>query len=145
MTLLEQAYEYRRLLSRCHSDAGLEMAEIQELAAAEARLLATLAETPRIDLVANVRGGKADDRVRVVGIGPASLSLAACPYLDAGSIVEVAIEDATRALSYRFKAAVLSLTEDDGDQYTAVLELVGAPVLLRRRLRTNEHITAEAA
>lgn len=143
-SLLEQVYEYRRLLARCRSDAGLEMAEIQELAGLEAQLVTTLGHPNTIDLVATVRGGKADDRVRLVAIGPSTMALAASPYVEAGTKVEVVVDDEEHGLSYRFKAIAISLDDDAHDLFRIGLELLGSPILLRRRLRTAE-LVAEAA
>jgi hypothetical protein len=143
IALLEQLYEYRRLLGRCGSDDGLEMGEIQQLAALDAQLAASLDQPRPRDVIAVVRGASSDDRVKLVDLCHTTMTIAACPFLDIGAKLDVMIDDEERALSYRFKARVLRF-ELDGSGNRITLELVGAPLLLRRRQRTAE-LVAHAA
>jgi hypothetical protein len=142
MSSLELVYQYRLLLGKCSSGAGLTYDEIDELTALEAAFAASdddqrAAEgrrfrRERVDLSAVLRGGKLHDAVTVAELAPGGLVCRSAPWAETGDAVEIVIEDESRSLSYRFKARVSWLREEhEGDDYVLGLEFVGIPVLVR--------------
>jgi hypothetical protein len=145
-TAVESVYELRQLLARCQSPAGLDMAEIEAMVALEAEFAGPGTQVRAVDLVARVRSGSNEDRVQLVAVGPSAMALTGAPYLDDGALVELLIDDDGAGHSYRFKGRVAALDDDEGDLYRARIELIGAPLLLRKPLRTIEMpAAAEAA
>jgi hypothetical protein len=138
MSALDLVYQYRQLLGKCASGAGLSFDEIETLSALEAAFLED--RGPHLDgrrfrretvsLPAVVRGGKLHDAVTVADIGPGGMVCSSAPYADEGTAVEIVIDDVELGLTYRFKARVQWLRED-GDDYTLGFEWTGTPVLLR--------------
>jgi hypothetical protein len=83
-----------------------------------------------VDMIAMVRGGDLNDRVKVAELAPGGLVVRQAPYVDEGMQIEIVIDDSDYARSYRFKARVSWLREDVGDDFALGLELVGMPVLI---------------
>jgi hypothetical protein len=144
-TALELLYEYRHLMGKCRSGAGLDMDEIQALDAIEALFAddAATAETAQPGgLTTVIRGAKLCDEVRLESILLERLVVAGCPYVECAATVEVIIEDPELRLSYRFRGEV-AWTRDDGKGRLAVgIELVGVPVLVRRGPKTGRPLAA---
>jgi hypothetical protein len=137
MSALDRVYQYRLLLGKSASGAGLSFDEIEALTALEAAFAETAA--PSVDgrrfrreavtLPALVRGGKLNDAVTVADIGPGGMVCGAAPYAEVGDAVEIVIDDVELALTYRFKARV-QWRREDGDDYAARLRVdrhAGAP------------------
>ena len=97
MTALDRVYQYRLLLGKAASGAGLSFDEIEALTALEA----AFAEDahPAVDgrrfrreavrLPAVVRGGKLHDAITVDDIGPGGMVCGGAPYAELGSAVEI--------------------------------------------------------
>ncbi|MBP8807763.1 MAG: PilZ domain-containing protein [Kofleriaceae bacterium] len=138
MSALDRVYQYRLLLGKSASGAGLSFDEIEALTALEAAFAETAA--PSVDgrrfrreavtLPALVRGGKLNDAVTVADIGPGGMVCGAAPYAEVGDAVEIVIDDVELALTYRFKARV-QWRREDGDDYALGFAWTGTPVLLR--------------
>lgn len=138
MPALDNVYQYRLLLGKCASGAGLTFDEIEALTALEAAFAGEA--SPRADerrfrrepvsLPAVVRGGRLHDAVHVADIGPGGMVCERAPYADLGCAVEIVIDDVELGLTYRFKARVQWIRED-GDDYVLGFEWTGTPVLLR--------------
>jgi hypothetical protein len=157
-TALELVYQYRHLLGKCDAGTGLSMEEIEALQTIEAVFSADdpIAETDlwacqrefdrwEVELDAELRGSRFSDKVRVANLGPGGMVLLRAPYVEQGQTVEVVIDDDELSLSYRFKAVVIWLRDDDDDDFSVGLELVGSPVLVRygSSSDTGEHNRAE--
>lgn len=154
MPALDDVYQYRLLLGKCASGAGLSFDEIETLTALEAAFAED--RGPRSDgrrfrreavsLPAVVRGGKLHDAVHVGDIGPGGMVCENAPYADVGTAVEIVIDDVELGLTYRFKARVQWLRED-GDDYALGFEWTGTPVLLRHgnSLATDPELAKIAA
>lgn len=147
-TALELLYEYRHLIGKCRSGAGLDMDEIQALDAIEALFADDAANAdsqPPGGLTTVVRGPRLCDEVKLQAIQLDRLVVAGCPWVEASAAVEIMIEDAELLLSYRFRGLV-AWTRDDGNGRLAVgIELVGVPVLVRRGPRTSRPLAAAPA
>lgn len=138
MPALDDVYQYRLLLGKCASGAGLSFDEIDLLTVLEAAFAGdgSAAADERkfrresVSLPAMVRGGKLHDAVRVADIGPGGMVCERAPYAELGDAVEVIIDDVELSLTYRFKARVQWLRED-GDDYVLGFAWTGTPVLLR--------------
>ena len=179
MTALELVYQYRQLVGKCESGAGLDFDEIDALGTIEALFAvdATVhggpAEVPavpvpvpppsmkmsrrdatvieceedeeawsddaarcrrqfcreQVDLRGRLRGNRANDPVRVVNLGPGGMVCRHAPYVEEGTHVEIIIDDVELSLSYRFKAEVAWLSDDE-DDFALGLRFVGIPVLV---------------
>lgn len=134
ITTLELVYQYRRLVGRCSTGAGLDFEEIDTLANIEA-LFAP--HDPRgelaseaVELGGSLKRQVFHDPVQVVRLGPAGCVCRQAPFADEGELVELVIDDPERAMSYRFKATISRL-DDDGDDYLLVMKFIGVPVLVR--------------
>lgn len=142
MPALDHVYQYRLLLGKCASGAGLSFDEIEALTALEAAFAGDAApqtgpvgdgrrfRRENVSLPAVVRGGKLHDPVHVADIGPGGMVCGGAPYADLGTPVEIVIDDVELGLTYRFKARVQWIRED-GDDYALGFEWTGTPVLLR--------------
>ncbi|MBL8622067.1 MAG: PilZ domain-containing protein [Myxococcales bacterium] len=138
MTALDRVYQYRLLLGKAASGAGLTFDEIEALTALEAAFAEDA--SPAVDgrrfrrehvrLPAVVRGGKLHDAITVDDIGPGGMVCGRAPYAEIGSAVEIIIDDVELGLTYRFKARV-QWTREDGDDYLLGFAWTGTPVLLR--------------
>jgi hypothetical protein len=137
MQSLDVVYRYRSLLAKCEAGSGLDFDEIDALTQIEAAFAS--GEPARdgrkwkriaVDMVAMVRGGDLNDRVKVAELAPGGLVVRSAPYVDEGMQIEIVIDDCDHAISYRFKARVQWLREDVGDDFALGLELVGMPVLI---------------
>src|SRR5690606_11257706 len=125
MSLVEQVDELRRLLMRCTSGDGLEMAEIEEMTALEATLLAMTqagrsGPGPQVAadaLEARLRAGKAEDPGEVLALGPRAMTMTRAPYVEPGTLVELVIDEGALRRSYRFKARVMTLADDVDDLF----------------------------
>ncbi len=142
MPALDLVYQYRVLLGKCSTGAGLTLDEIDTLTGLEAAFVAEASDLrgpdgrrfrrERVELSAVLRGGKLHDAVTVTEIAPGGLVCRSAPWAETGDSVELVIEDEGQSLSYRFKARVLWLREEhEGDDYVMGLELVGIPLLVR--------------
>ena len=147
-TALELLYEYRHLMGKCRSGAGLDMDEIQAIDAIEA-LFADDATGPDAvqpgGLTTMIRGAKLCDEVKLESIRLDRLAVAGCPYVESAAAVEVIIEDPELLLSYRFRGQVAWTRDDGTERLTVGIELVGAPVLVRRGPRTPRSLAAQPA
>jgi len=147
-TALELLYEYRHLMGKCRSGAGLDMDEIQAVDAIEA-LFADDAGKSDSDsqrgLTTVVRGSRLCDEVKLGSILLDRLVVVGCPHVEASAPIEVMIDDPELLLSYRFRGTV-AWTRDDGNGRLAVgIELVGVPVLVRRGPKTARPLAAMPA
>ena len=145
-TALELLYEYRHLMGKCRSGAGLDMEEIQAVDAIEA-LFADDATGPDAaqpgDLTTVIRGPRLCDEVKLQSIRLDRLVVAGCPYVESAAAVEVIIEDPELLLSYRFRGQVAWTRDDGKERLTVGIELVGAPVLVRRGPKTSRSLAAQ--
>src|SRR5262245_9815309 len=95
-TALELLYEYRHLMGKCRSGAGLDMEEIQAVDAIEALFAADAGASgdgqPR-GLTTVVRRGGLCDEVRLESILLDRLVVAGCPHVEASAPIEVMIDD----------------------------------------------------
>jgi hypothetical protein len=143
-TALELLYEYRHLMGKCRSGAGLDMDEIQAVDAIEALFADDAGKPgePRGGLTTVVRGGKLCDEVTLESILLDRVVVVGCPHVEASAPIEVLIDDRELLLSYRFRGTV-AWTRDDGKGRLAVgIELVGVPVLVRRGPKTARPLAA---
>ena len=134
-TALELLYEYRHLMGKCRSGAGLDMDEIQAVDAIEALFADDAAKSDSAQptgLTTVVRGAKLCDDVKLEAILLDRLVVAGCPWVEAAAALEVIIEDPELLLSYRFRGTVAWTREDDKGRLSVGIELVGVPVLVRR-------------
>ena len=151
MAPLDLVYQYRLLLGKCESGAGLDFDEIEALSAIEALFTDSGDDDEwrdrrrfsreTVSLPAVVRGPRLNDPVRVVDLAPGGLVCRSAPYVEEGDLVEVVIDDEELGLSYRFKASVSWLRDDEDDDYAVGLRFVGTPVLIHRnqpRARTAD-------
>jgi hypothetical protein len=173
MTALDLVYQYRQLVGKCESGAGLDFDEIEALGTIEALFAVDLTATGRpaevakapvvrpvrrdatviegedevaasrddaarcrrqfcreqVDLRGRLRGNRANDPVHIVNLGPGGLVCRNAPYVEEGEHVEIIIDDVELSLSYRFKAEVTWLNDDD-DDFALGLRFVGIPVLV---------------
>lgn len=147
-TALELLYEYRHLMGKCRSGAGLDMDEIQAVDAIEALFADDAAKSDAAQpagLTTVVRGAKLCDEVKLESILLDRLVVGGCPWVDSSAAIEVMIEDPELRLSYRFRGQV-AWTRDDGKGRLSVgIELVGAPVLVRRGPRSSRALTSTPA
>lgn len=147
-TALELLYEYRHLMGKCGSGAGLDMDEIQAVDAIEALFAEDAARTSAADaggLTTVVRGSKLCDEVQLESILLDRLVVKGCPWVDSSAAIEVMIEDPELLLSYRFRGKV-SWTRDDGEGRLVVgIELQGVPVLIRRGPKTSRPLATVPA
>jgi len=140
MTSLDLIFQYRTLLGKCESGAGLDLDEIDTVIAIEASFApgeddfrardGRRFRRERVDLVAVIKGGSLNDKVQITELSPGGLVVSTAPYADEGQVLEVVIDDAELSLSYRFKARVQWLREDHGDDFQLGLALIGTPVLV---------------
>lgn len=141
VTTLELVYQYRRLVGRCSTGAGLDFEEIDTLANIEA-LFAP--QDPRCELASeavelrgSLRRQAFHDPVQIVRLGPAGCVCRQAPFADEGELVELVIDDPGQARSYRFKATISHL-DDDGDDFVLMMKFIGVPVLVRYRSFSSE-------
>lgn len=142
-TAVEIVYELRQRLARCRSSETLDMADLEAIADLEHEL-AGPASVPE-GTVARVRAGKDEDPVTLVEVSASRMAITAAPYVEPGALVEVMIDDEGLGRSYRFKGRVTSLDDAADDLFRFTLELVGAPLLLRKPARTAPVLAAAAA
>jgi hypothetical protein len=141
MSALEHVYQYRLLIGKSASGAGLSIDEIDQLTELEAIFAASAEDQrardgrrfnrQRVDLTGVLRGGKLNDTVTVAELAPGGVVCRSAPYAEPGDAVELVMEDVEACRSYRFKAKVLWLREEhEGDDFVVGLELVGTPVMI---------------
>lgn len=144
-TALELLYEYRHLMGKCRSGAGLDMDEIQAVDAIEALFADDAGKTesdPQRGLTTVIRGSKLCDEVKLESILLDRLVVAGCPWVEASAAVEVIIDDPELLLSYRFRGTVAWTRDDDKGRLVVGIELVGVPVLVRRGPKTARSLVA---
>jgi hypothetical protein len=147
MSAVEHVYQYRLLIGKGASGAGLTIDEIEQLVDLEAQFAAT-GSRQRVDITGVLRGGKLNDTVTVSELAPGGVVCRSAPYAEPGDAVELVIEDDDTCCSYRFKATVLWLREEhEGDDFVVGLELVGTPVMIHygQRQTTEPLFTRIAA
>jgi len=141
MSTLEHVYQYRLLIGKAASGAGLTIDEIDLVVTLEALFAASEADQrahegrrfsrQAVDLSGVLRGGKLNDTVTVSELAPGGVVCRSAPYAEPGDAVELVMEDGNRSHSYRFKARVLWLREEhEGDDFVVGLEFVGTPVMI---------------
>jgi hypothetical protein len=158
MSALEHVYQYRLLVGKAASGAGLTIDEIDRLVELEALFAATEADRraadgrrfsrQRVDMTGVLRGGKLNDTVTISELAPGGVVCRSAPYAEPGDAVELVVEDDETNRSYRFKAKVLWLREEhEGDDFVIGLELVGTPVMIHygQRQTTEPLFTRIAA
>jgi len=144
-TALELLYEYRHLMGKCRSGAGLDMDEIQAVDAIEALFADDAGKSDQRGLTTVVRGSRLCDEVKLEAVLLDRLVVVGCPHVEAAAAIEVMIDDPELLLSYRFRGTV-AWTRDDGNGRLAVgIELVGVPVLVRRGPKTARPLAAVPA
>ncbi len=125
MGALEMLYQYRRLLAKCESSAGLTLEEIEGFSTLE-----DILHIPRaVELSARLRSKKFVDPIVVEAVGRAGAVCVGCPYLEEGQTLELRIKSDDH--SYRFAVRVAWAREAEDDSYDAGLVFEGAPVLVR--------------
>jgi hypothetical protein len=143
-TTLNLVFQYRSLVAKCESEAGLDFEEIDALATIEALFERNdNAADPtdlwscrrrflreEVDMSAMLRGTRLHDRVDIVDIGPGGLVCKGAPFVEVDRIVEIVFDDFELDLSYRFVGRVRRIEEaDDGDCILG-LEFIGSPLLV---------------
>ena len=138
--MLELVYRYRVLLGTCASGDGLSVDEIDELPELEAGFAAGADDLraregrrfrrERVALSAVLRGGALHDAVTVSELAPGGLICRGAPYAEAGTLIDLVIDDPAALRSYRFKGRVQWVGDDDDDDYRLGIELLGAAVML---------------
>jgi hypothetical protein len=141
-TALELLYEYRHLMGKCASGAGLDMSEIDVVDAIEGVFSDEAAscvggESLGLSTLLKSDSGKLSDPVQLFSVLLDRLILKGCPWVEDGAAVEVVIEDPELLLSYRFRGLVTWTCEEEEDRQTVALALVGVPVLVRRGPRAE--------
>ncbi len=147
MLALDAIYEYRVLLGKCASGAGLDLDEIERFSELEAAFAAgpedlRAAEGRKhrrqpVSMTAVLRGGDLHDAVTIAELAPGGMVCRAAPYAEIGATVDILIEDASSHRAYRFKARVQWVGDDVDDDYRLGLELTGTPVLIRYLVPTT--------
>lgn len=147
MLALDAVYQYRVLLGKCASGAGLSLDEIEQFSELEATFAAgpediRAAEGRRhrrepVAFSAVVRGGALHDAVTIAEIAPGGMVCHGAPYAEVGTILDILIEDAATHRAYRFKGRVQWIGDDADDDYRLGLELTGTPVLIRYLVPTT--------
>ncbi len=157
MSALENVYQYRLLIGKGASGAGLSIDEIDQLTELEAHFAASAEDQraregrrfsrQRVDLSGVLRGGKLNDTVSVTELAPGGVVCRSAPYAEPGDAVELVLEDEDAHRSYRFKARVLWLREEhEGDDFVVGLEFVGTPVMVHYGARqTHEPLFTRIA
>lgn len=140
-TALELVYEYRHLMGKCRAGAGLSMEEVEAVEVIEGLFAGGAAPFERAGppLAATVRSGRHRlcDRVELLSADLDQVAVELAAFVEPGLGVELSIEDSELRLSYRFKCRVLSVDEDlSSGRQRVVLELLGAPLLVRRGPRS---------
>ena len=142
MSALSQVSQLRGLLAKCERGAGLDWDEIEALRDLEQRF-APAADDQRaregrahlrlaVDLPAMVRSPRLADRVRIHEVSPGGMLLTGVPYVDDGDLLEIVADDDANQRSYRFKAKVVWVRDDqsEADAYRVGVALLGVPVLI---------------
>lgn len=141
--MLEVVFRYRTLIGKCDLGHGLDLDEIEEVAAIE-RDFAPKGERARgrkfrrqtVQLDGVVRGDRINDAIDIIEMGPGGLVCRKAPFIARGEQVEIVIDDGEH--SYRFRAQGVWL-RDDGEDYKVGLAFVGMPVCLHRvQVRRHE-------
>ena len=139
--MLDLVYQYRVLIGKCSSGAGLNLDEIERMAELEATFVAGEDDRrasegrrfrrERVSLPAVLRGGDLHDAVDIAELTLGGLVCHGAPYAEAGSIIDIAIDDAASHRQYRFKGRVQWVGDDVNDDYRLGIELTGVPVMIR--------------
>ena len=86
-------------------------------------------ERERVDLSASLRGRGHVDAVNIADLAPGGMVCHNAPYLEEGDTVEIVVDDGECSLSYRFKAQVSWVRDEE--ESAVGLSFVGVPLLLR--------------
>jgi len=149
-TALELVYRYRQLAGKCDM-RGLSMDEVLLMDTIESLFRegghhARKFARERVNIEATLRGRKHTDSIKISDLAPGGLECIRAPYYERGDEVEIVIADEECSLSYRFKAVVTWLREEnDSDDYRMGMKFVGSPVLLSYASSRENAVAAEAA
>ncbi len=143
-TVLELVYQYRHLVGKSETGAGLDVDEIDALNTIRAMFAGDHPDLDlwrctrqfareKVTLLARLRSRDLEDPVEILEVAPGGMVVGAAPFLVPGSTIELIYDDPELALSYRFKALVVWRADDDQDNFLLGLELVGTPIRLRRK------------
>lgn len=142
--MLDLVHEYRLLLGKCASGAGVSVDEIDRISELEAAFAGDSDargadgrrfRRTRVALPAVLRGGALHDAVTIAELTLGGLVVRAAPYAEVGAQVDLTIDDDAAGRSYRFKGVVRWVGDDVDDDFRLGIELVGAPVMLRHGAR----------
>jgi hypothetical protein len=156
MMALDLVFRYRVLQHKCDSGQGLDLWEIDELAALEAAFAAGVDDqggdgrkhcrSPApTALTAIIRGLELNDRAEVTDLAPGGLRCAGIPAAYLGEVVDVVFEGVGASRSLRLKARVAWVRQAEDGTATMGLAFVGAPVQIRYSgaiLRSSEMFDA---
>src|SRR6185503_8902353 len=84
-TALELLYEYRHLMGKCRSGAGLDMDEIQAVDAIEALFADDAGKSDQRGLTTVVRGSRLCDEVKLEAVLLDRLVVVGCPHVEAAA------------------------------------------------------------
>ena len=134
-TALELVYQYRQLLAKCESAAGLSLDEIELFSTLE-QLIDSAQPRP---IPAQLRTRRYADAVSTAVLGREGLICTGCDHVDSGQLVEVRFDDSELALSYRFAARVDWIREREDTTCDVGLRWEGTPLLVRKNPLALQH------
>lgn len=134
-TALELVYQYRQLLAKCESAAGLSLDEIELFATLE-QLIDSSQPRP---VPGQLRTRRFADAVSIAVIGREGLICTGCDHVESGQLVELRFEDEELSLSYRFSARVDWIRERDDGTCDVGMRWEGPPLLVRKSRLSSVH------